>query len=607
MPADPTEDTINHFFARFQKDSLFWGEYGRMRVFFVRRRAHFLAKQHPDWAIEPDQPKIRKRLEGDLAAVEKYVRAKVGTLSQPGPIISGVGDKTPKHLDLRVAAKTTASMSSGLVDLWSRAFRLLRRLDVICIVWRATAIHVDLWKGSSAELETDALDEILDRRLHALEIMTYNVNGGEIAVQRRLWKVMGAAGPWKDGQLVRIFEYMMVPKKPFEPFLSSRPEWKEMGKNLLFHKPALPDTPIHFPPALESQLFDYFGQRDNNVWVDLKDGALTPAEVFQRLFTPSDDFLKRSWLFCDHVATSTQIEALRFGLERRLGNSNLFNQKMKDYVSIGPLLQPSGFVDQDRLMSDDADPFFENILVSLEDLQVGDLVIFWNSPFYDHITGGAWKNEFSLVTFIENDERTGEVRRAKGGLHIKLAGHGIATTTYSGMANELAAQMVDALNAVRQEIQKVLISNPNTVLISYTHGTRAVDLVKWAPYGESFDPPGAWWLRCPKTIWQGSWGFTTTEEAAQATPLTVYKDDNPGAGYIPPGDDSIFFPLYEPAFPWLAYQQDSWNTYLKHRRTSDQQAPKKLREVKINGRIVPGLLIMGKRRPVIVIRPKVRK
>ena len=55
-------------------------------------------------------------------------------------------------------------------------------------------IHDDLlWKKTGTELETVALDELLDRRLHTVEQLYCNVNSGGVQISPigRTWKVAG--------------------------------------------------------------------------------------------------------------------------------------------------------------------------------------------------------------------------------------------------------------------------------------------------------------------------------------------------------------------------------------------------------------------------------
>ena len=94
------------------------------------------------------------------------------------------------------------------------------RVDWIAqIVWRAVALHGDvLWQQTtpSPKLRTDALDEVLDRRLRVVERMACNVNTGGFlnATSERGWVVSGPNGPWSDRILVRLFDYPFLPRSP---------------------------------------------------------------------------------------------------------------------------------------------------------------------------------------------------------------------------------------------------------------------------------------------------------------------------------------------------------------------------------------------------------
>ena len=573
----------------------------RFRGDYVRRRAAFLHAANATW----NAAKIAAQIRAEMAVVDTYLAGKK-------PILDNADPATPFHLDLKV--QSALIMLSATNGTWGNLFfegllkDLLRvRADAVSqIVWRAVGIHSGaLWKslGPPPELHKAALDELLDRRLRMVEHMHCNVNSAGFGKFGRPWVVQGPTGPWMDGYRARSFEYPDVaPGTAFAPFETQMTDWsfsREGSRitSVSFNPPNAP-LPVRVPNSV-TQSWRVDASKD---WINYRPTATAPADVIVEMFTARGDFWDRSWLFCDQVGSLVNLEALWFALRRRTGNDTAFNTVMNraDYVKLGPVVRKAQH-DIDILMADDTDPFFENLAVEFDDLQVGDFVQFWNSRIYAMLPpyGGPWTSEFSLVMQIEIDGAKGNVLKPlSGGPQIWLAGHGVHTMPYDSMATEttdhLKSRFVKARELVANTASDVVFDGNNVY-------------VRWSPY-EDFDPPGAWWVQISKGKWHDHWGYATLADAQDAIPRTVIPETG-GTGYHPPPNtEAIYFPLFEPAVAQSGADGDSWRAYLRQRKANPQFRPAstKLKELSIDGRLAQGLFYRGSKAKVPVVRPRVR-
>ena len=598
VPDDAFKEATRSFDFTRKNDRLVAG--------YIRRRAEKLHKQRPG----ADALDLALEITLERHDISTYVGNRTLDLLQNR-------DKNPKHLDLATMSKVTATTSEATQKATEKTYWTNRADWMVQIVWRAMSVHDDLlWKPVSTtrrQLEKEALDEIVDRRLRAVEQLHCNVNSGGIATSvmstERKWKVDGPNGPWRDGVLVRNFEYPFLPKAPFKDFVDQNlmPDWVDKGSTLFF----IPQDPnlaaIHFP------------SRVRNAWLVLKDAvtgdkwptllhteALTHEEVFREMFdTPRENFLSRQMLYCDQTGSAVNIEALEFGIKRRPGGPHtIFENTMtkERYVRLGPVVRTHREKNSGFLMSDDNDLFFENTFIDLNDLQIGDFVCFWNNHLYDIIAIGAWRSEYSHVMDIDNDIN-GRILTTALGPKISLGGHGLTTTPYSSMATNLVTHIKQMIDHLRSSLKSALSSN--STLPKTVGGQK---LVQWSPY-EAFDSPGAWWIEIPKDVWRKKWIYQTAEEAVKSVPRTVTKEAG-GTGYnAPPDPDAIYFPLFEPAVSQSGTDGDSWRAYLNKRKADAAfRAPTKLNDLTIDGRLAQGLYYHGSTQTTIpVVRPKVRK
>jgi len=583
----------------------------RLRGACALERAKLLAAQPgTSWTANT----LATRLKAEMTEVQKYIKSK-------DKLVAGAETKAPSHLDLQQQASFIAKQVNVFTAL-EREYRANRKLWICQIVWRAVVIHPELWKNSDPpKLEETALDEVLDRRIRAIEQMDCNVNGGVTSADvSRMWQVTAASGGWKDGLMNRNFEYPGVrPVAPFQPFLAQMAPlgWNVTsdGAGLVWSDPVTKD-PRRFPIPVDQR---WKVDPNDPSWIvyQPKAGVSAIGVINRLLGLPRHDFWERSWLYCDHVASVLCIEAMLFGGERRAkdaversANASAMETLLNtaDHVKLGPVV---GNPQKGCLMCQGvAGPHFENGDVGLDHLQVGDLVRFWNSLMYGYLPpgGGAWGSEFSFVMGIDFDDRTGKLTSTAAGPSIRLAGHGVDTTTYNGMALDTAKQVGERLATARLMIEILLDSHPNSDFCPTVPACIPCSFELWSPY-DSFEPPGAWWVKVPQSVWKNKWDFSDIDQVLKNVPRTVsHSLASGGDGYHEPKDKTaVYFPLYEPVITPAA-DGDRWHEYLRKRKADPAFfVPIDLETLKVDGRLALGLFYYGKNVKFSVVRPKARK
>lgn len=569
---------------------------GRLQGAYARRRVASLHGAQATWDVK----RLAKQVNDEIGVVTTYIKGKKS-------ITDATDSKTPQHLDLVQAAKDLRSTDPRVTSAIAARYASDRSTLIPQIAWRALTVHFDqLWTDLAPTLNEPALDELLDRRLRVIEQMTCNVNGG--LDTPRSWSVSAAAGPWKDGFQNRNFEYPFVEKKPFAPYLTDMTNagWEDTGTALWF-KPGGKKAGVHVPAGIASAWKANL-TTGGTLWVVYQSTSpLKPHDVIQRMFNPPRaNWYDRNWLYCDMVGSALNLEALWFGLHRRKSDDADFDTVMTrttppGYIALGPLVNFAKH-DLGSLMADPGDAYFENLDIAIEDLQPGDFTCFWSGRVYSMLRDGAWGNEFSHVMAVDVDPKTGGVKLSASGPVIKLAGHGLATTTYQGMAADLVKDLANAFDDARKDLAGELAKDPTTKLVTTSSGET---LELWSPY-EAFDTPGAWWLRIPQTRWQGDWKYASIDDVLTAVPRTV-ADAPGGTGYQAPADTTaVYFPLFQPHISAKA-PGDQWHTYLAKRKASaSYRAPKKLDPLANDWRLAVGLYYHGTKAQVTVVRPKVR-
>ncbi len=614
---------VDDLFKEATKRLNFNAQSDRVVGAFVRHRAEQLVAQRP----AADILDLTVELLAEEAVIMGFATGVAIKLLQ------GPDDVLPPHFRLDNVSdvySTTNQYSAAIKANLKAQYQILRKNWIWQIVWRAMTIHGDqLWKSHAPlhELEVAALTTLVDHRLRAVETMHYLVNTGGVAASlfNRSWSVAGAVGPWTDGYRTRVVEYPGLPKEPFEDVVSDLPtsEWSIGDSRIDYQDPH--STPKNLPMRLPSSIASAWklSGTGGTLWVLYKKlSAGDPVGTLEKMFEiPRENYLERSLLYCDMVGSATQLAALAHSRRRR---GIVPDTKLKDamnqetgYAAFGPVLQPAHFnpvtqaydlvVDFDSLMADGPnDPFFENVLVSVDDLQVGDFVLFWNSRIYLQLESGAWGNEFSFVMDVDPDPLTGRIPVGSDGPRIQVSGHGLATMSYGAMAADLVARFDGPFGSLARQRGRVFAAGSSTTLPP--GGPLQPTLVKWEPY-DTFNAPGAWWIRLTRDVWNTVWGYATLADAMAGIPRTVAHDPGGGSGYKPPPDvDAIYFPLWEPRVAQKDSDGDSWRAYLRKRRTEPAfRAPPDLVPLTIDKNLAVGIFYRGSKNKIPVVRPRIIK
>jgi hypothetical protein len=600
--------------------------------FFVVRRARWLLAHGPAaWGTEPSHATVIGRVDSEFAALEDYTNRRLGTPKAPGPILTGTGDRSPVHLDVtdiarRRSTDPAVTVAQALATRDTPVKRLVvdilteRRERAMAVIWRAGGIHANLWQAAAdlrtATLREAAMDEVLDRRLHAVERMSYQISRADAMGANRINTSAGPHGPWTDGLRVRMFEYPRLDKTyvpalgtiasegaPMSTIVNGQPSGPEWRWESASHRRVVWNMfPGHrFRSAAENALPLVSGTNPANYWHALAAAAgLTPAQAMDALYTPSTNYWDRSWVYCDHVVSSLHLMALLFGKRRRTGGDAWFNDVVtshaQGYVQLGPLLRNvSGAPGPGRLMDSGPepdpdlqppppppDPAFQNALIHPADIEIGDHLIFWNSVLYPLVSNGEWQLENALVVGIESNPDEGSVRLDK----LRMQGHGTVALTvgqYEDMiGGHLQVGMVDARQAA---------AGAPAGTNALTFNGVADRLVRWSPYPQPWSDPGAWWVRVPV----GHETHTTVRDRLRKGVMPSPAFPNPA-----PFADSVYFPLWEPQY------RDGWAGYLADRAAGAVRVSPRLRAVPIDGSIIPGLHYAGATwDPLPIVRPRV--
>jgi hypothetical protein len=619
---------------KFRKD-----RNARHAGFFVRRRASVLVNDYSHWLSEPDLASLKGRLNSEIGQIEAFLAIKLGTRRARGPLFGGSGDRVPAHLDpADVARRRTSEPATTVAEALARQntrvrARTVQHLDkrhrrVSAIVWRAAAIHaLQLWtpsaNGKTATLATAAFDQLVDRRLRTVERMNYNIASARSWGGPGKLSITGPDGPWLDGFRVRMFEYPRVPNTQIyrtaigaklrpaghRALFDGAYDWAYSTDNKRLEREVPPKPGAYFrAPTVAVPARDDLRRHihqdpgpdpdPDRIWRSLYRLRIQPvapttkAQVIDLVFRSHVDWWERTWIWCDHTIAALHLESLLHAIRRRTGSDAEFNTigaaKPPGYMSFDAVVDGHG---SDEFLTDSGDTrYFENLTVDLADLQVGDHLIFWNSPLYGVLSDGDWRLENALIMDVDSDPGAATVN-VDG---LVMQGHGTGEKIYARFQREIAGHLKEPFQAA----QHAAASTSGSAPVAF----RRVRLVKWAPY-DTFSAPGAWWIELPASTW-GS-----VSDALAAVRKSVARDPAPAAGYVPPPrSDAVYFPLWEPEVPSVTVggaELVGWQAFIYQRKADAAfRAPRKLRKVVLDKEAVPGLF-QGTARRVPILRPRV--
>ena len=326
-------------------------------------------------------------------------------------------------------------------------------------------------------------------------------------------------------------------------------------------------------------------------------GGGKASTVIQDLFAVrSTDYWDRSFLHSDGVMSALLLEALRFGKLRREGTDDIFDAlparvtlalddhfRLRSFVNwAGGILGPGGM------------DYFQNSAIPLDDLQIGDQVLFETSPVLRGLGFVEWEYPTVLVTEIDTTSGSTGILNLHG---VRMQGFGTPDLDLPSFQLLLAKAVDATLDNLRNYITSQPNNPPLTAMkwgapFNFSTGTDLRDseiFQQWNPYGDNWDAPGPWWIRlnlrtdlfyryrlngedvdlltalgqCPGGIyWNEHDKVLLFEFQGRTDPHTTI---GVGAGFRPPfppdpsgfkQDPFIFVPLNEPEGGWIAYLTD---------------------------------------------------
>jgi hypothetical protein len=371
---------------------------------------------------------------------------------------------------------------------------------------------------------------------------------------------------------------------------------------------------------------------------------MTFVQAIERLFRLRDNagadtrlnFYDRNWFNCDHVIAALQYEALLLAWRRRVTPAqvahaeSVLNQLANAgpqlgaletrYAWLGAMVRETQGING-ALLDGRNNPLFRTRHVPLEQIEIGDHVIFSNNEMYDSLEGGLMRLENAVVMGFDENEDGTVVRKS-----VVLAGHGMEGTP-ANYTDEFASEMQTQVTLALAEIKKWLATHAN--------GTRVplllCEAVKWTPYPElragPTDSPsdkGAWWLVYPLGKEKAKGRHAITAEAVvelpgsvgigknsanqncilmsgrtgPLSPMTLLQiplasDFTPFNSVFPDlaVDKFILLPLTQPKMTRKANEKatPSWARYFKG-RTSPTTKPRTLEVVSFDSTVIPGFV-----------------
>lgn len=228
------------------------------------------------------------------------------------------------------------------------------------------------------------------------------------------------------------------------------------------------------------------------------------------------DFFKRNWMNCDHVLAALQLEALLWAWRRRVPEAERAHaeQVLNDlahnpppgpdphenrYVWLGAFIRSTSGNSTAILDGTNGNPMFRTRNDTVDELELGDQVIFNNSGYYDVFQTGLWRLENAIVTeFQERDDGIIDVPT------IELRGHGLGGSL-SDYLQEFVNNTQPLVTLALLSIKRELTTTPNlsgAKLITFPE----CEAIKWSPYPElqpgaanTAASVGVWWLAYPLT------------------------------------------------------------------------------------------------------------
>jgi hypothetical protein len=580
---------------------------GSAAMHYVERRVIYLVGKNSSWGTESGFPSLTSRIGSEMNQVAVFVDSRITTLTGTDPV-------TPAHRDLQDAAKHLTTDGPTAISSQFQKNVKERKERIAQIGWRACAIEPGVWNGGDSTLaptlKTAPLIEVLDRRLHSVEMLILHDEGA-----MGKWSLTSATGGWKDQQRTSLFQYPWVRFPDHDPsdfrgaiaaagltLPGLAPDWLESPGEINYKLQARV-RPAAFPEWIWDQA---------NYVLSLAPGVpcATALEHMMPIASKTDaafeDFYERNWVYCDIMLAALHMQGFRFSRLRKTGSDGDFNAAAAAGVTLRPLISVSGAPNISTLMTNAA-PWFDAVAIPHDELQVGDHLIFWNNQFVRFILGSAFGLENSYVTRIGSD-----------GHQVMLAGHGMLETNEKNFAEEMSDEMKRTFEKLRARINSAATPGPAPPVIGLkTPGNIRFQVVNWAPFGELFaaDNPrvllqaeGAWWIRLKlEQLRDFNAPVPSMTEALAMIPKAVRVERPrmtpptlPAGDFQPDYQEAIYLPLSVPAGV-----NKGWETYLANPNPGGAVT---LVDMIPDGTLVPGFFLKGagQQSKIPVLRPKVQ-
>jgi hypothetical protein len=696
-------------------------EEDKHRAFFVLRRVLALGQGStaPHTAlikrIEEDHDEVQAFVTAQFSGTKSLANSAPDGPSG-APLTDVFSCKMDEHLDLdNVATLLFPSSDPAEQEKRDRVkknkiadYHAIRESAARAIIWRAAAIHpwqadvqIDpppapktkrgLWEEDSTvifpnRLRKVALKEILDRRLRLVERMNFHVNapGRELIFSESA--TILPRGPWFDDSRVRMFDYpffntasagALIALKP--DGASNDPLWTK-GTTTLRRTGTTVDTityhfadpPRNIPTRISPSPGTVAQATINTTWLRDPDAKHSYSRLFvpeaagtgpelgpavDALMVSKKNIWDRPWLYCDHVCLALHLDALRFALIRRLGQTaaddafRLIGRTTANnrpgFVWLGAALgaaptnpgKPSEWKapNTKKLFQggDDA-VWFENAFINPADLQVGDHVIYYNHMVYNAVVGGAFGLENAIVSGLESDpspKKHGSIVPTS----MMVAGHGMHFETLADFGLEMARLTNSAISAFRTFFK--------TWPLDFFRRVQSFLFIKWNPYPAQIngsDGKAPWFVWLPRSFpdrsdlgyqppYNNRWAsredmltsitHTVLDDPAperpayQDRPTSVIVDSATGETFQM--TDGVLFPLYLPLL-LDGTGPVEWSEFFQRRRGHPElqadlfeyqlsNMAQDLNPISHIAGDLPGLFVAGTELlPIQVLRPKVR-
>lgn len=580
---------------------------------YLDRRVLYLVTKNSSWGTETGYTSLTTRLAAEMKQVGDFVDERTTTLTGTDPV-------TPGHRNLEDAAKHLTTDGPSAISAQLQTNVSQRKDRIAQITWRACAIEAELWSGGDSTLaptlQPNPLKEILDRRLHAVEMLILHDEG-----DLGKWSVASATSGWKDQQRMSMFQYPWVrylgDDADFSGALSAAgltlaglaPDWIDDKHGQIDYKVQVRVRPESGADWSWDQA-NYVLSLVSGVQGADAIGHMIPIDA--KVDPAFEDFLERNWMFCDIMLAALHLQGFRFSRLRKTGSDSDFNTACAGGVTLRPLIPTTGPPAVTELMANGA-PWFDAVAIPHDELQVGDHLIFWNNQFVRFILpppASAFGLENSFVTRIGSD-----------GYQVMLAGHGMPETNEKNFAEQMAQEMKRSFDDVRSKLNAAGAGGPPPpVLVAHTRRGVQFQVVNWAPFGEVFGPAdstvvlkveGAWWIRLKREQLRdkSTDPVPSMTEALAIIPRSVRVDTSihmdtpplPAGDHDPDFQESIYLPLSVPAGV-----SGGWDKYFtKPKGLGD---PVDLVDIIADGSLIPGFFLKGQTQAslVPVLRPKVQ-